>query len=173
MRRWSAVFLDRDGTLNVKAAGRGYVTRPDELTLLPGVVEGLRRLDDAAVRTFIVTNQRGVAQSLMTLSALDAIHDRLRSILADDGVGISGIYSCVHDVGVCGCRKPLPGLLHQVARDHSDIDLGRSAMVGDTAADVQAGLAVGCTTVRLGNVVDPDATVTVGSLPEAIAWLLA
>lgn len=172
MSRWSAVFLDRDGTVNVAAAEGDYVTDPDQVVLLPGVAEAIGRLRDAAIPVFVVTNQRGVARGLMTLAALDAVHDRVRSLLANTGVSLDGIYSCVHEVGVCDCRKPLPGLLRQVVRDNRGVRLARCAMVGDAAGDVLAGTAAGCATVRLSARPDPLATATVGSLPEAVSWLL-
>jgi D-glycero-D-manno-heptose 1,7-bisphosphate phosphatase len=173
MSEWSAVFLDRDGTVNVPAAEGDYVAEPDQVALLPGVAEAIGRLRDAAVPVFVVTNQRGVARGLMTSAALDAVHDRVRSLLGDAGVTLDGIYSCVHEAAACDCRKPLPGLLRQVARDHREVELARCAMVGDAATDVLAGAAAGCTTVRLAAQPDPLATATFGTLPEAVSWLLA
>jgi D-glycero-D-manno-heptose 1,7-bisphosphate phosphatase len=173
MSRWSAIFLDRDGTVNVAAAEGAYVTDPDQVVLLPGVAEAIGRLRNAAVPVFVVTNQRGVARGLMTPAALDAVNERVRSILARDGVSLDGIYCCMHEAGACDCRKPLPGLLRQVVRDHRGVKLARCAMVGDAATDVLAGSAAGCTTVRLAAQHDPLATITVGSLPEAVSWLLS
>ncbi len=169
MTRWSAVLLDRDGTVNVKAPEGSYVTAPGQLALLPGAGAAVRRLRAAGVPVFVVTNQRGVARGLMSRDDLDAVHARLLSLL---DTGIDGIYACVHEAGACDCRKPLPGLLHRVAREHPGVDLRRSAMVGDAASDVAAGAAAGCTTVRLAAVPDPAATVTAGSLAEAVTWLL-
>jgi D-glycero-D-manno-heptose 1,7-bisphosphate phosphatase len=185
--RWSAVFLDRDGTVNVKAPEGEYVAGPGQLVLLPGAGRAVRRLGDAGIPVFIVTNQRGVARGVLTAQTLDAVHDRLRALLSVAGGettggalaggglaggGLAGIYSCVHETGTCDCRKPQPGLLHQVVRDHPGIDLTRSALVGDAASDIAAGTVAGCTTVRLAAEPDPAAAVTVGSLAEAADWLL-
>jgi D-glycero-D-manno-heptose 1,7-bisphosphate phosphatase len=172
MNYWSAVFLDRDGTVNVPAPEGDYVTEPDQVALLPGVAEAISRLCAAAIPVFVVTNQRGVARGLMTPAALEAVHDRVRALLDAAGATLDGIYSCVHEVDVCDCRKPRPGLLHRVAREHREVQLARCAMVGDTASDVLAGAAAGCTTVRLAARPDPLATATVGSLPDAVSWLL-
>lgn len=166
-RAWSAVLLDRDGTVNVKAADGEYVTRPEQLSLLPGAGRAVRRLRAAGIPVFVVTNQRGVARGLMTARDLDAVHDRLRALIGE----VDGIYSCVHEAGECLCRKPLPGLLHRVAEDH-EVDLRTSVMVGDAASDIGAGAAAGCTTVRLAAARDPAATVTARSLAEAVTWLL-
>jgi D-glycero-D-manno-heptose 1,7-bisphosphate phosphatase len=174
--RWSAVFLDRDGTLNVKAPEGRYVTRPSDLVLLPGVGDALRSLCDAGVPLYVVTNQRGVARGTMSAGDLEAVHQRLLMLLERAGATVEQIYSCVHDVGACGCRKPLPGLLHRAADDHPEVDLARSVMVGDTAADVLAGVSAGCATVRLatrtGTSTGASATVTVGTVAEAVRWLL-
>ncbi|WP_250007245.1 HAD-IIIA family hydrolase [Actinoplanes sp. M2I2] len=172
MTTWSAVLLDRDGTVNVKAPEGAYVTRPEQLILLPGAGAAVRRLRDAGLPVFVVTNQRAVARGLMTAPGLDEVHDRFRELLGAAGAEVDGIYACVHEAGECGCRKPLPGLLHRVARDHPGVDLGRSVMIGDAASDVAAGAAAGCATVRLAASPDPAATVTARSLAEAVTWLL-
>jgi D-glycero-D-manno-heptose 1,7-bisphosphate phosphatase len=168
MTAWSAVLLDRDGTVNVKAAEGSYVTRPEQLALLPGAGRAVQRLRAAGIPVFVVTNQRGVARGLMTAGDLDAVHDRLRALIGE----VDGIYACVHEAGECVCRKPLPGLLHRVAEEHPAVDLGRSVMVGDAASDVRAGAAAGCATVRLAAARDPSATMTARSLAEAVTWLL-
>ena len=173
MSRWSAVFLDRDGTLNVKAPEGQYVTTPDGLVLLPGVASAVRRLNASGALVFVVTNQRGVARGLMSRGDLDSVHERLVELLRTGGVSVDGIYVCDHDHGACECRKPLPGLLRQVAAARPEIELARSAMVGDAASDVAAGAAAGCVTIRLADAPDPAATTTVRSLPEAVDWLLS
>ncbi|HET6478732.1 MAG TPA: HAD-IIIA family hydrolase, partial [Actinoplanes sp.] len=81
MTKWSAVLLDRDGTVNVKAAEGEYVARPEQLTLLPGAGPAVRRLRDAGIPVFVVTNQRGVARGLMTADDLDAVHARLVELI--------------------------------------------------------------------------------------------
>ncbi|GAA0492343.1 hypothetical protein Ade02nite_68960 [Paractinoplanes deccanensis] len=172
MRRWSAVLLDRDGTVNVKAPEGEYVSGPAQLTLLPGTGRAVRRLREAGIPVYVVTNQRGVARGKLTMRDLDAVHERLVALLRAEGAELDGIYACVHEAGRCDCRKPLPGLLRQVARDHPGVDLTRSAMVGDAASDVAAGAAAGCTTVRLAATPDAAATVTVRALPDAVGWLL-
>ncbi|GAA0525578.1 D-glycero-beta-D-manno-heptose 1,7-bisphosphate 7-phosphatase [Paractinoplanes ferrugineus] len=172
MTTWSAVLLDRDGTVNVKAPEGEYVAHPDQLTLLPGAGPAVRRLRAAGIPVFVVTNQRGVARGVMTARDLEAVHERFRLLLRAAGAEVDGIYACVHERGACECRKPLPGLLHRVARDHPHVDLRQSAMVGDAAGDVAAGAAAGCVTVRLAETPDPAATVTARSLPEAVTWLL-
>jgi D,D-heptose 1,7-bisphosphate phosphatase len=139
-----AVFLDRDGTLNIH---RGFIARPDDIALLPGAGAALQRLHAMGFLTVLVTNQPVIARGETTFEGLKAIHDRLEELLRDDGGRLDAIYFCPHhpERGVagevaeftidCDCRKPGTGLVLQAARD-LDIDLARSWMIGDTTRDV-------------------------------------
>jgi D-glycero-D-manno-heptose 1,7-bisphosphate phosphatase len=143
----AAVFLDRDGTLNVEV---DYLSSPDELVLLPGVASALRRFADAGFLLCVVTNQSGIARGLFDEEALHRIHERLGALLAAEGVSLDSIGYCPHhpDVGVapyrrpCRCRKPQPGLLEDAALRFG-VDLARSFTVGDALRDLDAGAALG------------------------------
>jgi D-glycero-D-manno-heptose 1,7-bisphosphate phosphatase len=145
--RTRAVFLDRDGTLNVEV---DYLSTPDELVLLPGVAPAPRRLADAGVLLCVVTNQSGVARGLFSEETLHRIHERLGALLAAEGVHLDSIGYCPHhpDEGVapyrrrCRCRKPQPGLLEDAAQRFG-VDLARSFTVGDSLRDLKAGVALG------------------------------
>ena len=151
-----AVFLDRDGTVNVEV---NYLSRPEQLQLLPTVAETIAALNLQGIAVFIVTNQAGVARGYFPEQRLQAIHQRLQDLLAAQGAHVTGIYYCPHHPSaglgqyrtVCQCRKPLPGMLQQAAAEHR-IDCSRSFMIGDRESDLQAGAAAGCTTalVRTG-----------------------
>jgi D,D-heptose 1,7-bisphosphate phosphatase len=150
-----AVFLDRDGTLIEDA---GYLGDPDQVRLLPGAPEGLARLRQAGFRLVLVSNQSGVARGLFDETALARVHDRLRSELARVGVTLDGAYYCPYLDGPeavveryrrdSELRKPKPGMLTQAARELA-LDLPRSWMVGNSPADVEAGRAAGCRTIRI------------------------
>ncbi|MGI5239064.1 HAD-IIIA family hydrolase [Dactylosporangium sp. CA-139066] len=179
--RWSprlgrppaTIFLDRDGTLNHKAPDGGYVTSPEALRLLPGVGAAVARLNRAGVRVIVVTNQRGVARGLMSEETLASTHRRLQTMLAEHGGSLDRIYSCPHELGVCGCRKPKAGLLLRAAGDDPSIDLADAVMVGDAESDVIAGIRAGTATVRLaGTPGSSIADVVLPDLPAAVAWLL-
>lgn len=129
------VLLDRDGTLNVQVEG-GYVTRPEELRLLPGAADAVGRLTAAGLTTVLVTNQRGVARGLMTAADLQAVHDRLRTELASDGGRLDAIAVCPHERGTCRCRKPRPGLFEEVLRRAPWAEPGRCVMLGDMPGDL-------------------------------------
>ncbi|WP_041793803.1 D-glycero-alpha-D-manno-heptose-1,7-bisphosphate 7-phosphatase [Pararhodospirillum photometricum] len=134
------VLLDRDGTINEEVH---YLAHPDQLRLLPGVASGLRRLAQAGFALVVVTNQSGIARGLITPAALDAIHARLRDLLAAEGVVLEGIHACPHgpDDG-CACRKPRPGLV-EAAQKQNPFDPRRAFMVGDKKADLDLGRTVG------------------------------
>lgn len=172
MRR--AVFLDRDGVLNVYLPG-DYAKTPDQLTLLPGVGEAVARLQAAGYLTVLISNQQGVAKGLMTPSDLDAVTAKLRAT-----VPLDAVYYCPHlKSDECTCRKPKPGMLLQAAQDHG-IDLAQSVFIGDTPTDAQAAQAAGVPFVLVltgqtktaeGFVVAPAATVA--NLEAAVDWVLA
>ena len=146
-----AAFLDRDGVINRKAREGEYVTRWEEMQILPGVGEAISLLNGAGFRVIIVSNQRCVAKGLISSVDLEALHQKMCSVLASDGATIDGVYYCPHEKQpACRCRKPEPGMLLDAARDH-DINLGASWMIGDSGADVEAGRKAGCKTALLGS----------------------
>ncbi len=167
-----AVFLDRDGVINRKARAEGeYITRWEDMEILPGVGEALAWLNRVGFQVIIVTNQRAVAKGLITIEQLDAIHRRMCQYLSRAGARIDGIYYCPHVLDPpCTCRKPKPGMLLEAARAH-DIDLAASWMIGDSEKDVEAGKRAGCRTARLiknGESTNGSADVVASSLPAVI-----
>lgn len=145
----STVFLDRDGTLNVKAPEGCYVASPADLVLLPGAADAVLRLNRAGVFVVLVTNQRGIARGLVSPAAHIRVMDRLEEELASVGARIDAVYVCPHERDSCDCRKPAPGLLLQAARAHPGIDLSDAVTVGDAESDIGAGAAAGTRTIRL------------------------
>lgn len=143
-----AVFLDRDGTLIEEV---NYLSSPEQVTLIPGAADAVRRLNALGVLVVIVTNQAGVARGYFPESRVAEVHAHLASLLAEQGARVDAFYFCPHHptegVGAyrvaCGCRKPRPGMLLAAARD-LDIDLSRSWMIGDKVCDADAGRAAGC-----------------------------
>jgi D-glycero-D-manno-heptose 1,7-bisphosphate phosphatase len=145
-----AILLDRDGTINRET---GYLGDPEELELLPGAAEGLRRLREAGYRLVVLTNQAGVARGYYDEAAVAVVHERLREMLRVQGVELDGIYYCPHHPNgtgayrrVCPNRKPGVGMYEQAARD-LDLDLARCAAIGDKVTDLLPGIALGCRTV--------------------------
>jgi D-glycero-D-manno-heptose 1,7-bisphosphate phosphatase len=144
-----AVFLDRDGVINRKFPAGQYVTCWQDFAFLPGVADAIKSLNHAEFHVVVVSNQRCVAKGLLTASDLDSIHRRMCRELAANGATIDDVYYCPHsEPPLCGCRKPSPGMLFAAARKHQ-IDLHASWMIGDSQADVEAGHAAGCKTIRI------------------------
>lgn len=142
------VLLDRDGVIVRNRPG--YVRRPDQLELLPGAADAIRRLGKAGVRVVVVTNQSVVGRGLISDDALDAIHARLRQLVDNEFGGVADILVCRHhpDAG-CGCRKPLPGLLF-MARDRVGVALDEATLIGDMPSDIAAARAAGCDAILVG-----------------------
>ncbi|MBC8159580.1 MAG: HAD family hydrolase [Roseiflexaceae bacterium] len=146
-----AIFLDRDGTL---VHVRHYPTRPEQLVLYDNLGQGLRTLQQAGFKLFVITNQGGIALGFFGEPELALMHAHLAHELAQLHVRINGFYHCPHHPdGVraelaiaCECRKPRPGMLLRAAAEHG-IDLARSWFVGDILDDVEAGRRAGCRTV--------------------------
>lgn len=153
MGKRRAVFLDRDGTINVEVQ---YLSDVAEFQFIPGVPWALKRLKEAGFLLVVVTNQSGIGRGYYDEAALDSIHRHMHADLASFGAAIDACYFCPHHpehaVGEylkeCGCRKPLPGMLQQAAAD-LDIDLAASFMIGDKIADVEAGINAGCTSLMV------------------------
>src|SRR5258708_5015085 len=146
-----AAFLDRDGVINRKPPEGQYVIRWEDLQFLPGVPEAIGLLTGAGYHVFVVSNQRCVANGLLTVAELESIHRRMCQELAVAGATITQVYYCPHEKQPpCGCRKPAPGMLLTAAETHK-LDLTSSWMIGDSEIDVEAGRNAGCRTVQILN----------------------
>lgn len=177
--RQRAVFLDRDGTINRYV---GFLRDIDDFELLPDVAEAVKKINDSGYLAIVVTNQPVIARGEVTYKELSEIHDKMETLLGQEGAYLDGIYYCPHhpDKGFegeipelkmeCECRKPKPGLLMKAAED-LNIDLASSWMIGDGANDILAGKNAGCRTVLIGND-DYGQDITVTSLNEAIGKIM-
>jgi histidinol-phosphate phosphatase family protein len=139
-----AVFLDRDGTLNVE---KNRISSAVDLELIPGVARAVGRLNQSSYRTVVVTNQPVVARGECSEAEMKETHNKLEMLLGREGAYVDAIYYCPHhpDRGfpgerealkvVCACRKPAPGLVEQATRE-LHIDGAHSWLIGDTTVDV-------------------------------------
>lgn len=174
-----AVFLDRDGTINVERAD--YVKSVEELVFLDGALEAIRNLSRLNVPIVLITNQSVIGRGIVTSEQVDDIHAYLRACVHSADGRIDAIYLCPHrpDEG-CACRKPKPGLLLAAAAE-LHLDLRRCVFIGDSITDLEAARAVGCQPimVRTGRQAQVlmrhaanDASVTlVDDLPAAVEWM--
>lgn len=136
-----AVFIDRDGTINVNI---DYLSDPNLLKIYEGVPEGIVKLRKKDFLTIIITNQSGISRGYFTEETLKKIHEKLLFLLGEKGAEIDAIYYCPHHPDdKCRCRKPRTGLLEK-AIDEWRIDPKKSYMIGDMMMDVIAGKRVGC-----------------------------
>lgn len=134
-----AVFLDRDGTLNVE---KHYLCRYEDWEWIPGSVEAIRTLNRLGYVVVVVTNQAGIARGYYGEEDVRRLHARVDRDLEAAGAHVTSYYFCPHhpeygDRADCACRKPRPGMLVQAAKDHG-IELSRSWMVGDRESDMEA-----------------------------------
>lgn len=154
-----AVFLDRDGTINKYV---GFLKGANELELIDGVAEAIKKINESGYLAIVVTNQPVIARGEITSADLHEIHNKLETLLGKEGAYLDAIYYCPHhpDRGYkgeipelkidCECRKPKPGMLFRAAEKYN-IDLTRSWMVGDSENDMKAGRAAGCRTALIGS----------------------
>ena len=148
-----AVFLDRDGVLNIEA---GYIHKVEDLHLIPGVAEAVRKLNDRQIFCCLVSNQSGPARNYYPISHVEALHERLSLLLEDEaGAKLDAVYYCPYLSEAEGgtnpqfaryttWRKPNTGMLVAAAWKQ-DLDLRNSFMVGDKATDVDMAHNAGCT----------------------------
>ncbi len=159
LNKQKAIFLDRDGVINKYV---GFLRNIDDFELEDGVAEAIRLINKKGYLAIVVTNQPVIARGEVTFEELDEIHNKMETLLGNEGAYLDAIYYCPHhpDKGFkgevpelkieCECRKPKPGMLLNAGKDFN-IDMKQSWMIGDGDNDVQAGLNAGCKAIKIGN----------------------
>ncbi|SMH51407.1 D-glycero-alpha-D-manno-heptose-1,7-bisphosphate 7-phosphatase [Mesorhizobium australicum] len=148
-----ALFLDRDGTINIDT---GYPSDPEEIVLLPGILPAIRAANAAGLASVIITNQSGVARGLFGWAEFEAVNRRVVELLSAEGCRIDLVLACAYHEDGKGnlavadhpMRKPNPGMILRAA-EIAGLDLARSIMVGDRESDIDAGRRAGLTNVFL------------------------
>jgi D-glycero-D-manno-heptose 1,7-bisphosphate phosphatase len=131
-----ALFLDRDGTINIDTT---HVSRPDTVRLIPGAAAAIARVNAAGLPVIVVSNQSGIGRGLFTIEEYEQVRERIDELLSAAGAHVLTTYYCPHSPDVapaCECRKPGPGLYRQAGAEHG-IDLAKSWYVGDRLRDIQ------------------------------------
>ena len=153
-----AIFMDRDGTINKDV---GFLKNIDQLQLLPGVTEAVKKINASEYLSIVVTNQPVIARGEVTSQQLQEIHNKMEMLMGQEGAYINAIYYCPHhphkgyegeisELKInCECRKPKPGMLLKAAEDFN-INLSQSWMIGDQESDIKAGRAAKCRTALIG-----------------------
>ena len=140
-RPMKLVVLDRDGVINLDSDQ--YIKSPEEWKPIPGSLEAIARLTQAGFRVVIATNQSGLGRGLFDMATLNAMHDKMHKAVNQLGGRIDAVFFCPHaqDAG-CACRKPKPGMLHEIAA-RFDLALAGVPVIGDSLRDLQAASAAG------------------------------
>ncbi len=182
------VFLDRDGTLNVEI---GYIRKVDDLQLIEGAGQAVKKLNDKGVAAVLVTNQTGAARGYYPETHIHSLNERLIMLLKKEGAFLDDVYYCPHlEEGeveefsfACDCRKPARGMVDKALADHPEFDGARSFVVGDKATDVELAHNCGARGVLVktgygeavlkGEYQNPvQADFEAGSIVEAVDWIL-
>lgn len=150
-----AIFLDRDGTINVL---RGFLKKEEDFELLPNAAEAIKIINSSEYLAIVTTNQPVIARGECTFEELEKIHTKLETLLGRQGAFINDLFYCPHHPHKgyegevpelkfdCDCRKPKIGMLLKAAEKYN-IDLSQSWYVGDTTMDIQTGINAGMKTV--------------------------
>lgn len=158
LNKQKALFIDRDGTINRYV---GFLNNIDSFELLNGVSDAVKMINESEYLAIVVTNQPVIARGELSFEELNDIHDKMETLLGDDGAYLDGIYYCPHhphkgfegerpELKIdCECRKPKPGMILQAAKDFN-IDLNESWVIGDGERDILAGKSADCKTALIG-----------------------
>lgn len=143
--RQRAIFLDRDGTMNVS---KGFISNADDLELIPGTIEAIKAINKSGALAIVITNQPVIARGECSFEELHNIHNKLKTLLGEKGAFVDDIFYCPHhpDKGFegevpelkfdCECRKPNTGMIDEAVKKYN-IDLSKSYMVGDSTMDLE------------------------------------
>lgn len=140
--RTDTIILDRDGVINHDSDL--YIKSPDEWLPIEGSLEAIARLHQAGIKVVVATNQSGIARGLYDEATLAAIHKKMNRLITEAGGQLAGVFYCPHGPDDnCDCRKPLPGLIHQIIKTFS-VDPTNVPFIGDSVRDLEAAEAAGC-----------------------------
>ena len=133
-----ALFLDRDGTLNVE---KNYVYKIRDFEFIEGIIEIIRTYQENGFLIFIITNQAGIARGFYSENDFRILTDWMIRELKTFGINIAKVYHCPHHpdiTGECDCRKPKPGLILKAINEFN-INPSESVLIGDKKSDILAG----------------------------------
>lgn len=188
MKKNRAVFLDRDGTINVEV---GYLDSLDKLVIYPGTPAAVKTINKSGMKAVVITNQAGVAKGYFGEELVLEIHDRISKILEKEGAFIDRFYYCPHHptegkgvyLKTCSCRKPAAGMLFQAAGE-LNIDLTGSYLIGDTLRDMETAAKAGVKGILVrtgyGGIANDPALNGFGATPvhiaadilDAVRWIM-
>lgn len=142
MNSTKLIILGRDGILN--RFREDHVKEPSEWEPIPGALEAVAELNQAGWHVVLATNQAGIGRGLVDMAGFNAVHLHMMKRLAEHGGRLDAVFFCPHaPEDACDCRKPLPGMMHDIARRYG-VALSQVPMVADTLRDLQTAQAAGC-----------------------------
>lgn len=175
-----AVLLDRDGVILEE---RGYLSKPEDVTLIRGAAEAIRKMAGLGLKVVVVTNQSGIGRGFFTKEDYRRVKEKMDALLAPLGAKTDAEYFCPHAPWEgCTCRKPNPGLA-RLAAEELGLSLAGSFVVGDKRSDMEMARAIGaksilvrtgygCQTEREGEPIWDAAAQDIGEAAEIIArWV--
>lgn len=139
MQKNKALFLDRDGVINIE---KNYVCSIAEFEFIPEIFEIIKKYQDEGFLIFVVSNQAGIARNYYTQTDVDTLHNWMVEQFRQKGIFIKEVYYCPHHpdyTGDCECRKPKPGMINKAIEKYN-IDPLKSVLIGDKTSDIQAGI---------------------------------
>ena len=147
-----AVFLDRDGTINIDP---GYLGDVDLVELYPGVSEGISKLKEMNFLVVVISNQSGITRKLISHKDVEGVNKKINQLLKEKGTSIDDFFYCPYHPDFDSkekteCRKPSPTMVFEAAKKHN-IDLSESFFVGDSTSDILCGINAGCETILIMN----------------------
>lgn len=141
-----AIFLDRDGTINVDY---GYVSKVENFFLLPNTIEGLKKFSEMGYMLIVISNQSGIGRDYYTLEDYHNVTNKMLSTLKQSGIKITDCFYCPHSPeSNCDCRKPKPKMI-QNAIEKWNVDPNLSWFIGDKKSDIDAGKALSIKTILI------------------------
>ena len=144
-----AIFLDRDGVIN-SDVGHYYIYKVEDFIINEGIINSLKRFQEAEYKLFIISNQGGIAKGIYSCEDVDKLHAYLETKLKENNIFLQEIYYCPHhdSIASCECRKPSPFMINQ-AVDKYDIDINTSYMIGDSKRDIEAAESAGVKGIKI------------------------
>ena len=162
------IILDRDGVINHDSDA--FIKTPAEWIPIPGSLEAIARLNQAGYRVVVATNQSGIARGFLSMPMLNAIHQKMHSAAQQVGADIEAVFFCPHaSADNCDCRKPKPGLFHEIAQ-RFNLSLKGTPNVGDSLRDLQAGFVAGCSPILVQTGKGKKTQEKGGLPPGATVW---
>jgi D-glycero-D-manno-heptose 1,7-bisphosphate phosphatase len=155
------ILLDRDGVINHDS--EAYIKSPEEWLPIDGSLAAIAKFNRAGFKVIVATNQSGIARGLYDEPTLHQIHEKFLNLLSEAGGKVEEIFFCPHHPDErCGCRKPQPGMLHQIEKKY-DINMAETFFIGDSIGDIRVAQTVGC---RPGLVLTGNGQKSLRQFPE-------